>query len=65
VRAQEWAHPIGTPVDVRTRPGETLRTKTRSDAWDLGDGRAGVVLIEGRTGGYCLDFVTPVRDGEV
>lgn len=36
-----------------------LETKTRSHAWELGDGTP-VVLIEGRTGGVCVEHLRAV-----
>lgn len=43
---------IGGPVTL-------ANTRTRSDPWQLGHGEW-VVLIEGRTGGICLDALTRV-----
>lgn len=58
MRAADWKHPIGTVVEVTPVRGQpaTFITRTRSEAWELGDGSP-VVLIEGRTGGYHLDHV--------
>ena len=47
----------GTPVNVRLDDGSIWKTKTRSEPWQLG--HAWVVLLEGRTGGYLLERVTP------
>ncbi|MBK6942054.1 MAG: hypothetical protein IPH13_17890 [Planctomycetes bacterium] len=50
--------PVGTPVryyPVADR-SEFIETKTRSDAWALGDGSV-VVKIEGRAGGVHIDHV--------
>lgn len=53
-----WPHPEGTPVIVRKDDGTVIETKTRSAPWML-CGTA-VVLLEGISGGYSLDRVTPV-----
>jgi hypothetical protein len=63
-------HPTGTPVrywpvypPVDGVPPQN--TKTRSEAWTLGDGSA-VVLVEGRAGGVWLAHLEVLgRDGEV
>ena len=51
-------NPIGTPV--RYFPikgvGESIVTKTRSEAWALGHGEV-VVKIEGRAGGVCISHL--------
>lgn len=59
-RTIHWnqAHPVGRAVTVRRDDGETVLTKTRSAAWALAD-RA-VVSVEGISGCYDLDRVTPV-----
>jgi len=70
--AEEWnaRHSVGTPVEVTTwrredgTPGDTFRSRTRSQAWELGTGR-GVVQVEGHPGSYGLDFVRPLGDREV
>lgn len=62
--AETWnaRYPVGTPVEVTVvraygdRPAQTVRTRTRSVAWKLGHGDS-CVLVEGKTGGYGLDFV--------
>jgi hypothetical protein len=57
----EWnqRHAIGTTVDVRRGDGSVTRTRTRSIAWLLGHGQP-VVLLEGISGSYALEWVTPV-----
>lgn len=55
---QHW--PSGSEVDLVNDLGETTRTKTRSEAWQLGHG-AVVVMVEGRTGGYDLARIIPIR----
>lgn len=64
-QADEWnaKYPIGTVVDVRRNEGPVTRTKTRSVAWILGHG-APVVLVDGISGGYGLDWITVVQDAE-
>jgi len=39
------------------RGAARVNTKTRSLAW--APGGDAMVLVEGRAGGYCLDFLTP------
>ncbi len=55
--------PIGTPVKVRRDDGSELATKTRSEAWVLG-GHTAVVKVDGFTGGYLLERVTPQVRGD-
>lgn len=61
--AAEWNErfPIGTPV--KAYPGTfddpPLRTRTRSEAWELGHGDV-VVKVEGHAGGICLSHVKPI-----
>lgn len=59
----QWnaAHPIGTavrywPVYPPVDGIPPVDTKTRSEAWALGDGSA-VVMIDGRTGGVALSHI--------
>ncbi len=61
--AESWnsAHPVGTAVKywpvyppIGGIPPED--TKTRSEAWTLGDGSV-VVLVAGRCGGVCLSHI--------
>lgn len=67
--AQDWneAHPIGTPVSVRKDDGTVLETHTRSVAWTLGEschgpGHTAVVSVNGISGGYSLERVTPRKE---
>jgi hypothetical protein len=56
--------PSGTRVGVcPVRGGPEYATTTRSRAWQLGDGSP-VVLIAGRAGGYHLDHIRVLHDGE-
>lgn len=48
--------PIGTPVAVLEDDGSITDTKTRSEAWLLGDGSP-VVKVEGKSDGYSLWLV--------
>jgi hypothetical protein len=60
---EDWnaRFPPGTTVEVTVRRGGPVtQTKTRSEAWALGHGE-GVVLVDGKSGGYCLDFVKPIQ----
>lgn len=54
---EQWnaSHPVGTPVRYRPVRGQakTDATKTRSEAWTLGNGEP-VVAVEGQTGGVSL-----------
>jgi hypothetical protein len=52
-------HGVGTPVAVRLDTGKVRITKTRSPAWTVG-GHTDVVLLEGITGCYLLDRVSPL-----
>lgn len=64
---KEWnaKHPIGTPVirwkliDPLAEPKET---KTRSEAWLMG-GHSAMIMVEGVSGGVCLESVTPIIEG--
>ena len=55
---------VGTEVILTDDFGKEHRTKTRSPAWDLGDGTP-VVSVEGRTGGYALERIRPVREARI
>jgi hypothetical protein len=63
-QVNDWnaKHPIGTPV-TRYKLIHPLRegneTKTRSEAWIMG-GHSAMVLVEGVTGGVCLESVRPL-----
>jgi hypothetical protein len=58
---QKWneRHPIGTSVTVKLDSGETRATTTRSEAHVL-SGHTAVIWLEGITGCYLLDRVSPV-----
>lgn len=58
--ADEWnrSNKPGIQVLVKLDDGRLWQTKTRSEAWELGHGRA-VVLLEGKSGGYDLSRVKP------
>lgn len=60
MKASSWPHPPGTLVVVTRDDGTNYTSRTRSHAWDVADG-IGVVLLEGRTGGYDLSRVKAVR----
>ncbi len=51
-------YPIGTPVLLKKDNGETTETKTRSKA-QVSGGHSAVVWLEGVSGYYLLDRVTP------
>ena len=57
--AQEWndKYKSGQPVYEVDDLGDVRETKTRSPAWDLCG--SVVVSVEGRTGGYMLERLTP------
>lgn len=57
--AADWnaAHPVGTPVTLRKDLGDLVETRTRSVAWRIGDHAS--VMVEGISGGYLLERVTP------
>ena len=56
---EEWNknHKGGINVEVMKDDGSTIFTKTRSIAWVLGD--TPVILLEGISGGYALERVSP------
>lgn len=61
--AESWnaAYPVGTlvryfPVYPPIKSVPPVETRTRSEAWALGDGSV-VVLVEGRTGGVHLSHI--------
>lgn len=56
------ANPVGTAVNVRKDNGDIFRTVTRSAAWVMG-GHTAMVLVEGISGGYMLERVTPQKGG--
>ncbi|MGH8217378.1 MAG: hypothetical protein ACREUT_02225 [Steroidobacteraceae bacterium] len=64
--ADEWnaAYPPGQPVIVTLDGGRQWPTKTRSEAWNLGHGQP-VVMLEGKSGGYDLQRVKPIVNGEI
>lgn len=59
--AEEWnrLYPSGTPVEVTRDNGSILTTKTRSEAWVMGE-HSCVVMVDGISGGYLLERVRPV-----
>lgn len=54
-------NPIGSPCELRRDNGMILRTRTRSEAWELGHGQA-VVMVEGKAGGWMLERVTMLEN---
>lgn len=54
-------YPPGTEVILTNDFGLSEKTRTRSIAWDLGDGTP-VVKVAGRTGGYFLQRIRPVDE---
>lgn len=48
--------PIGSCVIYQDAMGDEHKTKTRSEAWELGGGQV-VVKIEGRSGGYDIGCI--------
>ena len=67
--ASEWndKHPVGTPVLFwpGLRQGSGFQSRTRSAAWEMGDGTP-VVKVVSRSGGIALTHVEPlaVTDAE-
>ena len=61
MKADEWNEKVkpGAAVIVTEDNGCKTYTKTRSEAWDLGD-HATVVLLKGRTGGFNVDRIVAV-----
>lgn len=63
-QVNDWnaQHPIGTRV-MRYKLIHPLRegneTQTRSEAWIMG-GHSAMVMVEGVSGGVCLESVTPL-----
>lgn len=51
-------YPVGTCVSVTDDSGNVTEDVTRSKAWDVWG--SPVIWLEGRTGGYPLERVTPV-----
>jgi hypothetical protein len=51
---------VGQEVDLVLDNGAKMRTRTRSEPWQLGHG-AWVVMVEGKTGGWALERVLPVE----
>jgi len=60
VDAWNAAFPIGARVTVRKDDGTTTATTTRSAAWVAG-GHSAVILLDGISGYYLLDRVSPAR----
>ncbi len=58
VKAFNAANAVGTPVNVGKDDGTVLETTTRSEAW-LMSGHSAMILVEGISGGYLLERVTP------
>ena len=59
----EWnaKYPVGTPVTrykLIAPLREPTETKTRSEAWIMG-GHSAMVMVEGVSGGVCLESVKP------
>lgn len=58
IEAAQWndSVPVGADVIVTKDNGTEHRTKTRSDAWVVGDHTA-VVKVDGISGGYMLSRI--------
>ncbi|PHR86014.1 MAG: hypothetical protein COA78_38470 [Blastopirellula sp.] len=56
-------YPVGTKVSYQDDFSGTHQTIIRSEAWELGHGDV-VVKIEGRSGGYDIERITPISDKE-
>ncbi len=57
-------HPPGREVVLVNNAGQQERTVTRSKAWTLRGGSP-VVSVKGKTGGYALERVVPVREARL
>jgi hypothetical protein len=63
-QVNDWnaKYPVGTPV-MRYKCIDPLsegnETKTRSEAWIMG-GHSAMVMVEGVSGGVCLESVQPL-----
>jgi hypothetical protein len=53
-------HPVGTAVTVRLDNGEVQQTKTKSAA-EMLSGHTAVIWLDGISGCYMLDRVTPIK----
>lgn len=65
VESWNLSYPVGTRVFVKKDRDEVLETVTRSEAWALGGsgnrpGHTAVIMVEGISGCYLLDRVTPI-----
>jgi hypothetical protein len=60
--ADDWnrQNEVGCGVLVKLDDGRLWHTRTRSKAWTLGGGHP-VIALEGRSGGYDLNRVTPME----
>lgn len=56
--------PEGTAVYLVESDGSVTKTRTRSPVWPLGDGEL-VVSVEGKTGGWAIDRMTVVPEGDL
>ena len=58
IEAATWNEsvPVGSDVIVTKDDGTELRTKTRSEAWVVGDHTA-IVKVDGISGGYNLSRI--------
>jgi len=56
----EWNdnHEVGIKVVLTDDFGEEEETVTRSEAWLMG-GHSAMIMVKGRSGGYCLDRIRP------
>lgn len=59
--AAEWNERFkpGIEVVVILDNGDHWKTKTRSEAWEIGNGTP-VISLEGKAGGYALKRVAPL-----
>ena len=59
----EW-NEVGASVIYTDDYGNEHQTTTQSQAWELGDGQA-VVMLEGKTGGYDLGRIRVLESNGV
>lgn len=63
LECENWnlKHPVGTIVWLRKDSGDTVHTKTRSEAYVCDSGYA-VCFFEGVSGYYLLNRATPIAE---
>jgi hypothetical protein len=54
--------PIGSEVNVTLDSGEVIKSRTLTEAWVVCG--SGMVKLDGISGGYDIDRVKPLQEGE-